>query len=284
MWAAMNTRAALFGAGALLVLAAAGGGVWWYLTPSAPETEAAAPDDMPLPVPPVPPRIAEGEQYESCLAMVPNDPAGALTFAQSWQTTGGGEGAAHCLALARIGMGNPAEGAQLLLNLAGASQGAAVARAAVYEQASEAWLLADDPDRALQAASLAISLSPDDPDLLIDRATTATTLDKFQLAIDDLTRALEIDDTRSDALVMRGAAWRHLGRLDLAQKDIDQALQLDPDNVEGLLERGILRQRRDDRAGARRDWERAITLAPDSSAADLAQQNIALLDVGPDRR
>jgi tetratricopeptide (TPR) repeat protein len=280
----MNPRAALIGAGALLVLAAAGGVTWWTLGAPAGEAEIADPEETPLPIPPVPPRIAEGDQYESCLAMVPNDPAGAQAFAQGWQATGGGEGAAHCLALARIGLGNPAEGARMLVQLADASHGAAVARATVYEQASEAWMMANEPDRALQAATLALTLSPDDPDLLIDRAATAATLQKFQMSIDDLTRALAIDGTRSDALVMRGGAWRRLDRLDLAEEDIGRALEMDPDNPEALLERGILRQRRNDRAGARKDWEKAISLAPDSSAADLAQQNIALLDVGPDRR
>ena len=53
--------------------------------------------------------------------------------------------------------------------------------------------------------------------------------------------------------------------------------------MEALLEHGILRQRVDDQAGARQDWERAISLEPDSATADLAQQNLALLDAGPDR-
>jgi regulator of sirC expression with transglutaminase-like and TPR domain len=267
-WVAMNTRAALVGVIALLSLAIAGTTAWRRLAPTPPAPEPLAAEEAPLPLPPVPPRIAEGEQYENCLAMLPDDPSDALAMAVAWASSGGGEGASHCLALARIALGNPAEGAQMLQDLAQASHGAAVARASVYEQAGQAWLIADEPDRALQAATLALSLSPDDPDLLIDRAGIATTLDKFQMAIDDLTRALAVDASRSDALVMRGAAWRHLDKLDL----------------EALLERGILRQRHNDRTGARKDWERAITLAPESSAADLAQQNIALLDVGPDRR
>jgi regulator of sirC expression with transglutaminase-like and TPR domain len=82
-------------------------------------------------------------------------------------------------------------------------------------------------------------------------------------------------------LVLRAATWRHLGHLGLAQDDIDRAIAIDPENAEAMLERGILRQRHDDPAGARDDWERAIVLAPDSPTADLAEQNLALLEAGP---
>ena len=60
-----------------------------------------------------------------------------------------------------------------------------------------------------------------------------------------------------------------------------RALGLDPDLPEGLLERGILRQRHGDADGARADWERVIELDPDGATADLAEQNLALLDAGP---
>jgi tetratricopeptide (TPR) repeat protein len=103
-------------------------------------------------------------------------------------------------------------------------------------------------------------------------------------AIDDLNRALELDPRRADALVLRGAAWRNEGKIDTAEADIDHAIDIDPDDPEALLQRGILRQRKGDQAGARADWERAITLDPDSTAADLAQQDLALLEAGPDRR
>ena len=61
---------------------------------------------------------------------------------------------------------------------------------------------------------------------------------------------------------------------------MDRAIAIDPDNAEALLERGILRQRHGDVAGARGDWERAIALAPDRATADLAEQNLALLEAG----
>jgi tetratricopeptide (TPR) repeat protein len=215
--------------------------------------------------------------------MLNDDPAGASAYAENWQSGGGGEGAAHCFALARIALGEPETGAEMLESLAAQSAGTAVARAAVYGQAGQAWLMAGKIDRAFAAATLALSLSPDDPDLLIDRAVAAGNLNRYQDALDDLSRVLDIDPKRVDAMVLRGSAWRHMGRLELARDDIDRALKLDPDNAEALLERGILRQRRNDSNGARADWERAINLAPDTATSDLAQQNLALLEAGPPR-
>jgi tetratricopeptide (TPR) repeat protein len=248
---------------------------------------AIAPDQQeaePLPVPPVPPRIAEGQDYEGCLAMLTNDPAGANAFADAWEATGGGDGALHCHALAQITLGNPQVGADMLEKLAAGSAAPALARAQVYGQAVQAWLIADDPDRAFGAATLALSLSPDDEDLLIDRSIASAEMNRFLDAIDDLNRALDLEPRRADALVLRAAGWRHESRLDLAQDDVDRALAIDPDNAEAYLERGILRERAGDRAGAQADWDHAIELGPDSTTADLAQQNLALLEAGPSRR
>ncbi len=172
----------------------------------------------------------------------------------------------------------------MLDQLANASHAQSGARASVYGQAGQAWLMAGEPGRALGSATLALSLTPDDADLLIDRSIAAATLEHYDDAVDDLTHALDLDPRRADALVFRGAAWRHLGHPELAQDDIDRAFAQDPENPDALLERGILRQRRGDREGARSDWEHAIALSPDTATSDLAQQNLALLEAGPDRR
>jgi tetratricopeptide (TPR) repeat protein len=250
--------------------------------PAAPET--APPTDPSLPVPPVPPRIAEGADYEKCLAMLSDDPSGAYVFADAWIATGGGDGATHCEALAKIALGDPAAGADMLQKLAATSAAPALARAMVFGQAEEAWMMASEPDRAYDAATQALALKPDDADLLIERASAAIAMGRFMDSIDDLNHALELDPHRADALVMRGSAWRNEDKLELAQADIDHAIDIDPDDPEALLQRGILRQRKGDPAGAQADWQRAIALDPDSEAADLAQQNLALLEAGPDRR
>jgi tetratricopeptide (TPR) repeat protein len=274
---------ALIGGGFLALLAGAGGIIWWEQRSPPQPAQAQASEAETLPVPPLPPRIAQGGQYERCLALLPQDPEGAASFAEAWQTEGGGVGAAHCLALARIALGEPQEGAVLLERLAGTSAAPDSARAVAYDQAAQARLMAGEAGRAFDDSSRAVALSPDTPDLLIDRALAAEALERWQDAVDDLNEALDADPRRPDALVLRGSALRHLGRLASAREDVDRALALDPENAEALLERGILRQRRDDRPGARADWERTIALAPDSQAAELARQNLALLEVGPER-
>ena len=267
---------------AALVLAVGAGGAWWWQSGAEPQAEAAT--DEILPVPPVPPRIAEGEDYDKCLDMLNTDPAGARDFADSWAQQGGGEPAEHCRSLAEVSLGEPEHGAQMLDALAARSQAAPAARAALYGQAGQAWMMAGKPENAFASASKALELTQDNPDLLVDRSVAAASLDRFQQAADDLTEALALDPSRQDALVYRAAAWRNLGKLDLAQDDIDRALAQDGDNPDALLERGILRQRRGDPEGARRDWQRAVELSPDSATADLAQQNLALLEAGPERR
>ena len=269
-----------FGAVAVVVLAVAAGGVWWQWQPT--ETEPAA--DEILPIPPVPPRIAEGEAYDKCLSMLNADPSGAVAFAEAWAATGGGEGAAHCRALSEIGLGEAELGAALLDKLAASSKAPAAARAVVFGQAGQGWMMAGRPERAYASATRALALSADDADLLVDRAVAGTTLERYREAAEDLTRALDVDPRRVDALVLRASAFRQLGQLDLAQDDVDRALAQDGDNPDALLERGILRQRRGDQAGARRDWERAMQLSPDTATGDLAQQNLALLEAGPERR
>jgi Flp pilus assembly protein TadD len=72
--------------------------------------------------------------------------------------------------------------------------------------------------------------------------------------------------------------------LDAARSDIDMAIALEPEDAEALLERGILRQLTGDTEGARKDWTHAQKVDPNSETAELAQQNLTLLDAGPDKK
>jgi tetratricopeptide (TPR) repeat protein len=263
--------------GLLGALAAVG---WWWSPP--PDQQEDSPADLPLP--PFPPRIAEGKDYETCLAALADDPAGAIAAAESLRANAGGDGAAHCQGLALIVTGKPEAGAIVLETLARGSEAPPMARAVVLGQAGQARLMVMQPDKAEVDASEALALSPADTELFIMRATAEAMLDRFQDAVTDLGAALQLDSSRVDALVSRAVMRRRLNELDLAQADVARALALDPDYADALLERGILRERMGDRAGARMDWERAKGADPNSTTADLAEQNLSLLEAGPKSR
>lgn len=270
-----------------IVVAAGLGGTAYRMRESAPQPVSVAaapalPDNLPLP--PEMPRLADGPDYDRCLALLRDDPDEAMRFAQAWDATGGGDGARHCIALALLGLGEPDRAADRLERLGAASRAGSLARAAVFGQASQAWMMAGDPNRAFAAVTIALTLAPQDVELLVDRSVVLASMQRYRESIEDLDSALALEPERAEAWVLRAAALRHLERVDQAFVAVERALALTPDNPEALLERGILRQLRGDATGARNDWQRAIQLAPDSMAADLAAQNIQLNELGPQRR
>lgn len=267
-------------------MAAAMGFAFWQSRGQPPQIEgAAAPPVLDsLPLPPELPRLADGPDYDRCLGLLRQDPDEAMRFAQAWDATGGGDGARHCIALAMLGLGEPDRSAERLERLGNGSRAGNTARAAVFGQAAQAWMMAGDPNRAFGAATIALTLAPNDVELLVDRSVVLAAMRRYAESIEDLDAALALEPERAEAWVLRAAALRHLERVDQAILAVERALVLAPENAEGLLERGILRQLRGDSGGARDDWLRAIQLAPDSMAADLAAQNLQLNELGPPRR
>jgi regulator of sirC expression with transglutaminase-like and TPR domain len=147
-------------------------------------------------------------------------------------------------------------------------------RAGVLIQAGQAWLMADDADRAYRAQTRALEFEPDNVELLVDRSITLAGVGRFWESIDDLNRASDLSGPRADILVYRATAYRFVEAYDLAMEDVNRALQLEPNHPEGLMERGILRYQEGDLRGARADWQAVIDLAPNTPAAVAARENL----------
>lgn len=220
----------------------------------------------------------------ACLTLLASDPAAALDYAQDWSKRAGGDEAARCAALADVALGDPASGAAALDALSRHDSVPAADRALLADQAAQSWLLASQPDRALASALTAAALDPGNPDLLVDQARAAVAAGRPASAVEGLSQVLKASPRRGDALLVRATAYLALNRIPLAKADIEAACALLPDAPDALLERGILRQRLGDLDGARTDWTRILSLSPDTQEADLAQQDLALLDAGPDAR
>lgn len=223
-------------------------------------------------------------EYERCIGLAMVAPDRAVAEATRWRAEGGGDAARHCLAVALLQAGEPGRAATLLEELGTGALAPADARAALLGQAGQIWLSLDRPDRAYAAATLGLAARPDDVDLLTDRAIAAATQGRFEEAIEDLSRVLELRPARPEALVLRASAWRQTGHPALAADDLARALTIEPENPEALLERGLLRRDQGDVAAARRDLERVALLAPDQSIGALAREHLAALEGGPRRR
>ena len=226
---------------------------------------------------------ADESEYAACLKLLDHDAEAAFESALAWQDVGGGPPARHCAALALVRLGQPAEAATRLEALAADMADARPwLRAGVLAQAGQAWLTADEPERANAAFTVALEITPEAPELYIDRAQALAQAGAFWAAIDDLSRAIELAPGRADAHAFRASAYRYIDNLDLALDDAERALALAPDDPIARLERGNIRRLRGDDAGARADWLRVLSVAPGGHAADDARSNLERLDVKTD--
>jgi len=284
-------------AGGLAVAAAAAAGVWLML--AVPEEAPAQPvQALTIPPPENPPQTAptppialpaappaedtaevriDDPRHQACLALAGTDPAAAMREAEALRRRGAEDAGEHCAAAAHLAAGSPGEAARRLERLGSGGEAPSQLRAAWLAQAGQAWMMAGDSQRAYGAATLALVLVPDDPDLLIDRAIAAASLGRPFEAIDDLNKVIDLDPARADAFVFRASAWRQAGRRELAADDVARALALDAGNPEAYLERGMLRAAARDYANARADFTRAAELAPGSPTEELARAQLAAI-------
>lgn len=228
------------------------------------------------------PALPGENRYNRCLALAGQAPQQAYDSARAWRNGGGGTAAAHCLAVALVGLRRYSEAALALDALArDPAIDNAAHRAEIFDQAGNAWLLAHRPDAAELSLSQALNLAPGDPDILTDRARAKAMRKDWSGADADLTAALARSPGRADLLVLRASARRAAGRTKDAGADIESALHLRPDYDEALLERGAIKFDAGDKAGARADWQKILAVAPDGAAAKAARRNLGAIEQKP---
>jgi tetratricopeptide (TPR) repeat protein len=223
--------------------------------------------------------IDHANQYRACMALSRSAPQEALETALNWHGLGGGDAADHCIAVALIGLRQYKEAAGRLEKLADRTKQKAGVKAGLLAHAAQAWILAGNSTRAEAVLTAALRLTPDDDILMIDRAQARAGHRDYAGAVEDLSRAIEREDRRADAFVFRASAYRLLDKLELALADVERALRLQPRHPDGLLERGNLRRLRQNDDGARKDWLAVIRADPGSQAADAARRNLESMDV-----
>ena len=190
-------------------------------------------------------RVDESQRYRICLAKAHSQPSEAYEDAIIWKNEGGAGPARHCLAMALLGLGAYAEGADKLEALAYAPDiGDESLRTQALVQSGEAWLQAHKPKEALRVLDRALERDPSNVPAHTKRARALMAMERPIEAHTDLDAAIRVQPADALALRLRAAVLLYEKDLLGAQKDIEAALAIEPDNVEALLVRGQIREAR----------------------------------------
>ncbi|WP_148219329.1 tetratricopeptide repeat protein [Azospirillum sp. B510] len=219
--------------------------------------------------------LDRNRELQACAAKAEANPDGARADAQRWRQQGGGDYAALCEALALFHAGEfKAAGGEIEALVPTLGKDDPKAAASLLGRAGWAWLRAGDQERAERLYSAALEKTPDDIDLLIDRAFARAEGERFWDAIADLDAALARDPRRADAYLYRASAHKALSNYRQALADIDSALELKPGDPEAILLRGNVKALGGNLPAARDDWALARRVAPDSEWGRAAADNL----------
>ncbi len=81
---------------------------------------------------------------------------------------------------------------------------------------------------ALEAYAQVLAQVPNDEGTLLNRAHCYADMQQYELALQDLNRALELDPDWAWAFHLRGVVYEQMGKFDKALRDYDQAIHFDP--------------------------------------------------------
>ncbi|MEJ1993792.1 MAG: tetratricopeptide repeat protein [Limibacillus sp.] len=229
-----------------------------------------------------PAQAQEKSRYARCLELAESAREFAFNEARLWREEDGDDWRAdHCGGLALLLLDRPAEAAPWLAEArigAGRAGEAPELRGTLAALEGQAWSLAGEEEKALEAQDEAIFLDPGKAEYYVDRAFSRSAQEDFWEALDDLNRAHELAPDAADVLALRASLYRRLEVPELALENAEEALTLSPNLPEGLLERALAEGALGNLDAARADLETLLRQAPDSPAAAQARRFLEQLN------
>ncbi len=216
---------------------------------------------------------AAADRYQQCVGMTKTNAQAAYNQALAWHSAGGGAGAEHCEALALMQLQRYAEAAPLLDTLGQDKELQNSMRAQLFDQAGNAWLLAENAGRA----DVVVLECP----AVFRRATwsftptvrvparcgrTGTARTRISLLRSSVTRIAPTFSCSGQARATRPAARRKRARTSMRHSASSR------NYGDALVERGAMKFEDGDARGAQADWQQVVKSAPRSRAAALANE------------
>jgi tetratricopeptide (TPR) repeat protein/predicted Ser/Thr protein kinase len=126
---------------------------------------------------------------------------------------------------------------------------------------------AGDYSGAIEDYTRALELDPDYAQAYYNRGTAKGNSGDWQGQLEDCSEAIRLDPTFTAAYVNRGTARSHLGALEQAIQDFNRALELNPSESVALVNRGATRRLLSDYEGAIADCTEALKFDPKLAVA-----------------
>ncbi|RMG23837.1 MAG: tetratricopeptide repeat protein [Bacteroidetes bacterium] len=131
-------------------------------------------------------------------------------------------------------------------------------------------------EAAAQLISQLLQRYPHRADLWAERAQILMEQDQYELALQDLRHAAELDSLNLDIFVKRGSLYGKMGRYEKALADFDYVLSLNPQKAAVYRERARIRLAQGDIQAALQDLQQALEVEPENALLYLDLADIQL--------
>lgn len=126
---------------------------------------------------------------------------------------------------------------------------------------------AEEVHRQVAAYSASIKSEPRNARLYLKRGNAYLQLLEFELAAEDFSSAIKLDDALDEAWFGRGMALGRSGHIDAGIADLDVVIKRQPNNSRAYTKRGVRYLWKGDEANAERDLKQALILDANNAEA-----------------
>ena len=120
---------------------------------------------------------------------------------------------------------------------------------------------------AIEDFTKAIELEPDHADAFSLRGLAYDRQGEYEHAIEDFTKAIELKSDHADAFSLRGLAYDRQGEYEHAIEDFTKAIELKPDHINAHYNRGFVYDTKGEYDRAVEDYTKVIELKPEFANA-----------------
>jgi tetratricopeptide (TPR) repeat protein len=146
--------------------------------------------------------------------------------------------------------------------------------ALAYFYSGTRWAERGEYNKAIQDLTKALEIDRTNVDIFVNRAATWEALGQYEKAFSDFSEAIMLDAKLPDAYFGRGNCCLGLKHYQRAIREFDNAIEIKPDYSEAFCNRGIAYDNISDKQNALRDYSYALEINPNDTIALIKRADI----------